>query len=356
MLDDLQKREAKGWTVHRQGPEGRAMWMLRPRAWSIATLATIALVALFPSAVLAQDSDADGVPDSTDNCTNVPNRLQIDTDCDGYGNACDFDFDQDQIVGTADFVRVRDQVGFADLLTDVAPPFDGVPNAADEQAVFDAINFVVGPGAGPASSSPSCENRTLQGSPYCVVGWSFAKWSWELSGASITTVSVDPTSSSLSEASARVAMMMLQSSIDSVSATSGVSVTDVSLYPTACFTLSDPNAVLKVGPEGAPADCTVTQAGCSPSPRLYLQSDPALQLLEPAVTTGAAPVVENASGTIRIHQPRFGAVPDAFVVPEPSAAVGLAAGGVWLGCLAATRHRRRLVSSDLVGTEPREKR
>lgn len=35
------------------------------------------------------DADADGVPDSSDNCPNTANANQLDTDADGVGNACD---------------------------------------------------------------------------------------------------------------------------------------------------------------------------------------------------------------------------------------------------------------------------
>jgi hypothetical protein len=36
-----------------------------------------------------QDSDGDGIPDSSDNCPNVPNPNQADADGDGVGDACD---------------------------------------------------------------------------------------------------------------------------------------------------------------------------------------------------------------------------------------------------------------------------
>ena len=42
-----------------------------------------------------EDLDGDGVPDARDNCLEVPNRDQRDTDGDGYGNLCDADFDND---------------------------------------------------------------------------------------------------------------------------------------------------------------------------------------------------------------------------------------------------------------------
>ncbi|MBI5618454.1 MAG: thrombospondin type 3 repeat-containing protein [Gammaproteobacteria bacterium] len=41
------------------------------------------------------DTDKDGVEDYRDNCTLVPNPGQLDSDGDGYGNACDGDFNND---------------------------------------------------------------------------------------------------------------------------------------------------------------------------------------------------------------------------------------------------------------------
>lgn len=63
------------------------------------------------------DTDGDLVPDSFDNCVSGPNgpngpndaSNQVDTDMDGYGNACDADYDNIVsggliTVSTADFV------------------------------------------------------------------------------------------------------------------------------------------------------------------------------------------------------------------------------------------------------------
>ena len=47
------------------------------------------------------DQDGDGIPDARDNCPEIPNPDQRDTDGDGIGNACDPDFDEDGLVTTS---------------------------------------------------------------------------------------------------------------------------------------------------------------------------------------------------------------------------------------------------------------
>ena len=56
------------------------------------------------------DGDSDLVPDQFDNCSTVANgpnqgSNQVDSDQDGYGNACDADYDQDgaELVNVPDF-------------------------------------------------------------------------------------------------------------------------------------------------------------------------------------------------------------------------------------------------------------
>ncbi|MCP5043981.1 MAG: TIGR03790 family protein [bacterium] len=47
------------------------------------------------------DRDRDGVPDTKDNCIEVPNPEQRDTNADGFGNMCDADVDGDGLVTTS---------------------------------------------------------------------------------------------------------------------------------------------------------------------------------------------------------------------------------------------------------------
>ena len=54
------------------------------------------------------DSDGDGIPDASDNCIDVPNGGQLDSDGDDYGNACDCDFDQNLACSIADFSIFRE--------------------------------------------------------------------------------------------------------------------------------------------------------------------------------------------------------------------------------------------------------
>ena len=53
------------------------------------------LMILSGGLIHAADADGDGIEGETDNCTSVANADQLDTDSDGFGNACDADDDGD---------------------------------------------------------------------------------------------------------------------------------------------------------------------------------------------------------------------------------------------------------------------
>lgn len=82
----------------------------------------------------AQDADADGTFDNSDNCVVVSNPSQLDPDLDGYGAACDGDFNQDGAVTAAD------QSIFLACFGDTVPPAN--PNCdMDGNGIVDASDF-----------------------------------------------------------------------------------------------------------------------------------------------------------------------------------------------------------------------
>jgi hypothetical protein len=60
---------------------------------------------------LSPDSDGDGVADSADNCTQVANTSQCDSDGDGYGNRCDGDMNNSGSTNAQDTTLYRQQLG-----------------------------------------------------------------------------------------------------------------------------------------------------------------------------------------------------------------------------------------------------
>ncbi len=64
------------------------------------------------------DSDGDNIPDSEDNCRMTVNPRQLDTDQDGYGNACDCDLNNDNTVDVSDFTQLRGYWGQSEPVAD----------------------------------------------------------------------------------------------------------------------------------------------------------------------------------------------------------------------------------------------
>ena len=98
----------------------------------------------------AVDTDNDGVDDTADNCTLVSNADQRDTNGDGFGNACDPDFNNDGIVN---FIDISGWVPFfntacGDVDQDLSG--DGFCNFAD----FSVIPSYFGMPPGPSGVAP----------------------------------------------------------------------------------------------------------------------------------------------------------------------------------------------------------
>jgi hypothetical protein len=76
--------------------------------YSLVALASAALFAigLSISAIAGAplpDTDTDGIPGEWDNCSDVSNTDQCDSNMDGYGNRCDADLNNDGAIGSPDF-------------------------------------------------------------------------------------------------------------------------------------------------------------------------------------------------------------------------------------------------------------
>ncbi|MDH3587966.1 MAG: hypothetical protein OEQ74_01050, partial [Gammaproteobacteria bacterium] len=99
------------------------------------------------------DTDSDGVPDSVDNCTNLANPLQIDTDADGHGNRCDADFDQNCVVNFDDVGIFKTGFLTVDPLLDLDSD-GGATDFQDLAIVKDLFLLAPGPSAGPALCNP----------------------------------------------------------------------------------------------------------------------------------------------------------------------------------------------------------
>jgi len=97
-----------------------------------------------PALAVFADADMDGVSDSNDNCVNVANTDQRDTDGDHYGNVCDADFDNSGLVNINDLVRFRGAFLRTPVDQDVDLNGDGRVNVTD-LAIFKKL-FLKAPG------------------------------------------------------------------------------------------------------------------------------------------------------------------------------------------------------------------
>ncbi|MBW2416983.1 MAG: hypothetical protein JRH19_00465 [Deltaproteobacteria bacterium] len=105
------------------------------------------------------DSDGDGVCDFQDNCVDVSNANQCDTNLDGFGNACDPDSDGDLVVGVADFNDLRTYFGQScaswGTCADVDCSCDGTVGLPDFNVLRSHFGAAPGPsGLSCAGSSP----------------------------------------------------------------------------------------------------------------------------------------------------------------------------------------------------------
>ncbi|MFK7887552.1 MAG: hypothetical protein AB8G16_11885 [Gammaproteobacteria bacterium] len=94
---------------------------------------------------LAADTDGDGVDDTVDNCSQLANPDQRDTNGDGFGNACDTDLNDDMIVNFIDLGILRTVFFSTDEDADING--DGTVNIVDLGAMRTQFFSPPGPGA-----------------------------------------------------------------------------------------------------------------------------------------------------------------------------------------------------------------
>lgn len=106
------------------------------------------------------DSDGDGVIDQVDNCVNVPNADQRDTNQDGFGNICDADLNNSLLVTTADFAIMRSvlnqSAGSSATAADADMNGSGTVTTGDVALFRVRINTVPGPSGHACAGTIPC--------------------------------------------------------------------------------------------------------------------------------------------------------------------------------------------------------
>lgn len=95
----------------------------------------------------AVDTDGDGVDDTVDNCSQLANPDQRDTNGDGFGNACDTDLNDDLVVNFVDLGILRTVFFTSD--EDADSNGDGTVNFVDLGTMRTQFFSAPGPGATP---------------------------------------------------------------------------------------------------------------------------------------------------------------------------------------------------------------
>lgn len=107
-------------------------------------LSFLLTLSLLSGTARAADRDGDGVDEAVDNCLEAPNPSQLDGDDDGFGNACDLDIDNDDLVNFRDLSEFKRRFLTRDPVADFTG--DGIVNFLD-LARFKA-GFLKPPGPG----------------------------------------------------------------------------------------------------------------------------------------------------------------------------------------------------------------
>ena len=114
----------------------------------ITTIVFLLMTWLPISGNAAGDKDGDGIPDTQDNCTEIANANQQDSDSDGFGNACDADLNNDGYVGFKDLDLFKSAFIKKNASSGADFNSDGIVSFSD----FDAFKKLYSKPPGPAGS------------------------------------------------------------------------------------------------------------------------------------------------------------------------------------------------------------
>ncbi|NNF17758.1 MAG: hypothetical protein HKN70_13525 [Gammaproteobacteria bacterium] len=154
------------------------------------------LVTTFISEV--RDSDNDGIGDDVDNCTDVANADQRDTDGDGFGNICDPDFNNDGVINFLDLGYLGSRFGSSDPDADLDG--DGFVTFLDFAILRDMFYGVPGPAAVPPALTYTNDVQPILAAKCagCHTGGSLSPLNFAGNYASILLPATYPTCAGLS--------------------------------------------------------------------------------------------------------------------------------------------------------------
>ena len=154
------------------------------------------------------DSDGDGVSDDIDNCPVTSNPLQLDTDGEGLGNACDFDIDGDGIANEVDaspavFSDAFSDVGLGGTTTGTIGTRGAQPLIVDDVSGLGGVGLYApgAPGGAPAVISARGGASTL-----LLMGGDFAEVTCSSVTVEVTSGTVDITFSDVDGNEATVSL------------------------------------------------------------------------------------------------------------------------------------------------------